>query len=249
MNALPTATITVGGATTFCQGGSVTLTSSTGSSYLWSTGATTSSISPTTAGNYTVQVTDVKGRKNTSTATVVSVNTLPSATINAGGVTTFCQGGSVTLTSSIGSSYLWSTGATTASISSTTAGNYTVQVTDANGCKNTSLATVVSVNTLPTATITAGGATTFCQGGSVTLTSTTGSSYLWSTGATTISISPTTAGNYTVQVTDANGCKKISSATVVSVNTLPTAAITADGGTRFCEGGRVTLTSSNGSSD
>jgi hypothetical protein len=248
VNTLPTATITAGGATTFCQGGSVTLTSSTGSSYLWSTGATTSSISPTTAGNYTVQVTDANGCKNTSSSTVVSVNTLPIATITAGGATTFCQGGSVTLTSSTGSSYLWSTGATTASISPTTAGNYTVQVTDVNGCKNTSSATVVSLNILPTVTITAGGATTFCQGGSVTLTSSTGSSYLWSTGATTASISPTIAGNYTVQVTDANGCKNTSAATVVSVNTLPTATITAGGATTFCQDGSVTLTSSTGSS-
>ena len=75
----------------------------------------------------------------------------------------------------------------------------------------------VTSGTITSATITAGGATTFCQGGSVTLTSSTGSSYLWSTGATTASISPTTAGNYTVQVTDANGCKNTSSTTIVSV--------------------------------
>ena len=171
---------------------------------------------------------------------------MPVATITSSGSTTFCQGGSVTLTSTTGSSYLWSTGATISSISPTTAGNYTVQVTDANGCKNTSVATVVSVNTLPIATITASGATTFCQGGSVTLTSTTGSSYLWSTGATTPNISPTTTGNYSVQVTDANGCKNTSTLTVVSINPQPNVVAIATK-TTICSGENISLTGSGAS--
>jgi hypothetical protein len=141
-----------------------------------------------------------------------------------GGPTTFCAGGSVTLTSSAGTSYLWSNGASTPSIIITTSGSYTVKVTNASGCQSAaSTATIVTVNALPAIpTITAGGPTTFCNGGNVLLTSSAGTSYLWSNGATTQSINVTTAGSYTVQVTNANGCQSaVSAATVVNVNALP----------------------------
>lgn len=69
--------------------------------------------------------------------TTMNVNSLPAApTITAGGSPTFCAGGNVTLTSSSGTSYLWSTGATTASISAITSGSYTVKVTNVNGCQS-----------------------------------------------------------------------------------------------------------------
>src|SRR5665811_1055330 len=102
-----------------------------------------------------------------------STCTIATPTITAGGPTTFCAGGSVTLTSSPGTTYLWSNGATTPSINVTTSGSYTVKVTNASGCLSAaSSATIVTVNALPaTPTITAVGPTTFCAGGSVTLTS------------------------------------------------------------------------------
>jgi gliding motility-associated-like protein len=226
VNALPaTPTITAGGPTTFCAGGSVTLASSAGTSYLWSNTATTSSINVITAGSYTVKVTDAYGCQSAaSIATVVTVNALPvTPTITADGPTTFCAGGNVTLTSSAGTSYLWSNAATTPGINVTTAGSYTVKVTDANGCQSAaSVPTAVTVNALPEPTITAGGPTTFCAGGSVILTSSAGISYLWSNAAITPGIYVTTAGSYTVQVTDANGCQsEASAATVVNINALP----------------------------
>ncbi|MFN5430799.1 MAG: FG-GAP-like repeat-containing protein [Cyclobacteriaceae bacterium] len=247
VNPFPTATISASGATTFCQGGSVTLTASTGSSYLWSTGATTQSITVGTAGNYTVRVTNVNGCSATSAATTVIVNPLPTATITASGATSFCPGGSVILTASAGASYLWSTGATTQSITVGTAGNYTVRVTNVNGCSATSAATTVTIFPSPTATITASGAITFCQGGSVTLTTNSGSSYLWSTGATTQSITVSSGGNYTVRVTNANGCMSAASApTTVTVNPPPVASLTAAasniyGPVTLCSGSSVSL--------
>ncbi len=244
----PTATINASGPTTFCTGGSVTLTASAGSSYLWSNGATTQSINVTSGGSYSVTVTNANGCSATSSATNVTVNPLPTATINASGPTTFCTGGSVTLTASAGSSYLWSNGATTQSINVTSSGSYSVTVTNANGCSATSSATNVTVNPLPTATINASGPTTFCTGGSVTLTASAGSSYLWSNGATTQSINVISGGNYSVTITNANGCSATSSATSVTVNPLPTATINASGPTTFCTGGSVTLTASAGSS-
>jgi hypothetical protein len=245
--------ITAGGATSFCTGGSVTLTATTGSAYLWSNGATTSSITVSTAGTYTVQVSNAAGCQSAASAgTTVTVNALPAQpSITAGGATSFCTGGSVTLTATAGSTYLWSSGATTSSITVSTAGTYTVQVSNAAGCQSAASAgTTVTVNALPAQpSITAGGATSFCTGGSVTLTATAGSAYLWSNGATTSSITVSTAGTYTVQVSNAAGCQSAASAgTTVTVNTLPAQpSITAGGSTSFCTGGSVTLTATTGS--
>ena len=240
-----TASITAGGPTSFCQGGSVTLTASNGSSYLWSNGATTKTITVTTTGQYSVTVTS-GSCSATSATTAVTVNNVVTPTITAGGATTFCQGGSVILTASAGSSYLWSTGATTASITVSSAGQYSVTVSNGS-CSGTSAATTVTVGSSTTASITASGATTFCQGGSVTLTASAGTSYLWSTGATTQSITPSSAGSYSVTVSNGS-CSATSPSTVVVVNTIPTASITAGGPIAFCQGGSVTLTASNGTS-
>jgi hypothetical protein len=171
------------------------------------------------------------------------VNALPAPAISADGPTTFCDGGSVTLTASAGASYLWSTGATSQSITVNQTGNYSVTVTDANGCSAASSPAAVTVNALPAPTISADGPTTFCDGGSVTLTASEASSYLWSTGATSRSIIAGDTGNYSVTVTDANGCNAASAAIAVVENAKPaTPAIAADGPTTFCEGDSVTLT-------
>jgi gliding motility-associated-like protein len=75
-----------------------------------------------------------------------------------------CVGTPVTLTASAGASYLWSNGATTQSISTANAGNYTVTVTQANGCNSTSLPKTVTITTPPTpSTIT--GTQEVCVGG------------------------------------------------------------------------------------
>jgi gliding motility-associated-like protein len=248
VNALPVATITPSGATTFCQGSSVTLTASAGASYLWSNGLQTQAITVNTAGNYSVQVFNAAGCVTTSSAVAVVVNALPTATITASGSTTFCQGGSVTLTASAGSTYLWSNGATTQSITATTSGCYSVTVTNANGCSATSACTQVTVNALPVATISSLNGNSFCQGGSVTLVSTPGSIYAWSNGLQTQSINVTASANLTVTVTNANGCFATSAPFAVTMNALPTAVITAGGPTTFCQGGSVVLTATGGTS-
>ncbi len=249
VNALPAATITANGSTSICQGSTVTLTASSGTSYLWSNGATTQAITTGSQGSYNVRVTSSSGCSKTSSNTNVTVNALPTATITTGGPTTFCSGGSVNLTASSGSSYLWTPGsATTQTINVTSAGSYSVKVTNAAGCSANSANTTVTVNALPTATITANGPTTFAPGGSVTLTASSGSSYLWLPGnQTSQSITVTTSGTYTVRVTNSSGCSKTSAGTVVTVTT-GTATITASGPLTFCQGGSVTLTASSGTS-
>lgn len=77
-----------------------------------------------------------------------------------------------------------------------------------------------------TASITANGPITFCQGGNVILTATTATSYLWSNNATTQSITVGTAGANTVTTINSNGCSATSATTTVTVNSKPTVVTT-----------------------
>src|SRR5262249_38440331 len=189
-------TITASGPTTFCAGNSVAFTSSSALVYHWSNGDTNQVIVVTQSGDYTVTIGDALGCTATSAPMRVTCNANPPApTITASGPTEFCAGGSVTLTSSGGASYAWSTGATTQSITVSSTGSYFVTVTDANGCSSSSMPANVVVHS-PQATVTASGPTTFCAGGSVTLTASSGATYSWSNGATTQSINVSSTGDY-----------------------------------------------------
>ncbi len=149
--------------------GSVTLQASNGSSYLWSTGATTQSISAVATGDYSVIVTS-PGCSATAYNNI-AVYPVPSANITAGGPLTFCEGGTVSLTAALSNAYQWSNGETTRTISAASSGSYSVVVTGAGGCMNTSSAVNVTSRPGPPVTIASSGPTTFCQGGSVTLSS------------------------------------------------------------------------------
>lgn len=211
------ATSSANGPTTFCQGGSVTLTASSGSSYNWSNGATTQSINVTASGSYTVTVTN-NGCTSTTPAINVVVNPNPNATISANGPLSFCQGGNVILTASAGSSWLWSNGATTQAITVNNSGNFSVTVTNASGCSNTSATTSVSVSPNPQVSISAAPYTRLFPGLSTTLTANVtpaGSyNYTWfkdnvivpgATSQTLTGIDVNKLGSYTVSVTNTSG--------------------------------------------
>jgi hypothetical protein len=236
VNANPTATVT--GTNTICSGQSTAFTASGGTSYLWSTGAVTASITASTAQTYNVTVTDANGCTATSNRTLTIAN--PTAVI--AGINAICSGSSTTLTASGGSTYLWSTGAVTSAITVTTAQTYNVTVTDANGCTATSNRTL-TVSANPTAAVT--GTNTICSGASTTFTASGGTSYLWSTGATTASITASTAQTYNVTVTDVNGCTASSNRTL-TVNASP--ALVISGTNSICAGTSTTFTASGGTS-
>jgi hypothetical protein len=134
----------------------------------------------------------------------------------------------------------WTGTSTTNSITATagaTGGNITVAAVNSCGA-STPQTLAVTVGTGPGATVTAAGATTFCQGGSVVLNANTGTglTYQWQlnatdiTGATNASYTASGSGSYTVIVT-ISGCSATSTATTVTVNPLPTATITQAGNT------------------
>jgi hypothetical protein len=201
-------------------------------------GATTASYTTAklTSGTfyYVLKATCTGGITDLSNELVITVNALPAATITPAGPTTFCSGGSVILNASGGPNraYQWIkgsnniAGATGSSYTATSGGNYKVIVTNTStGCSKTSPAITVTVNSLPPATITPQGPTTFCAGGSVVLQANTGTglTYKWKkgssfiSGATQSAYTATTQGTYKVEVTNANGCLKLSPGVSVSV--------------------------------
>lgn len=223
------AAITLSKPPNICEGDSVTLTANAASSYLWSTGAATQSITVSKSGDYSVAVKTPMGCSATSSTITVTVSPIPIATITTNRSTTICQGDSVILTAGAANSYYWSNRDTTQSTIVSRSGNYSVIVTNANGCMATSSVTTVKVNPLPLAAITPTGTTTICQGDVVTLSADSASSYSWSTGAHSQNISVSTPGNYSVTVTDANGCSATSPVVIVTVNPLPVTTVTQNG--------------------
>jgi len=215
----PSAIITPLSSTTICPGFAVVLQANLGTSYLWSNGSTTQSISVNNNGTFTVSVTNADGCVETSAPVSVQVS-IPVANITPAGPTTFCDGDNVVLTANAGVGYHWSNGLTTQSITVSQAGTYTVVVTDANGCSETSTPTLINV-LYATAAISAGGPTDFCDGGSVALSANNGLAYLWSNGLTTQTINTSSQSNYTVIVTNLNGCTAISSPIPVIVHPYP----------------------------
>ena len=218
--------ITASGPVSFCEGDSLDLTSSPAISYLWSNGDTNQTIRVKSNGDFFVQVTDTSGCQSipSATTTVTVYNLPPTPVITANGSTDICEHDSVILTSSPGISYLWSTGDTTQSIAAKTAGDFSVQTINGVGCPSLPSG-AVTITTRPAPlqpTITFTGNTTFCEGDSLVLTSSAGTTYLWSNGETTQSISAKTTGSYTVRVANADGCFSLPSDPVdVTVNTSP----------------------------
>lgn len=227
---------------TVCQGQSVTLTASGGNSYLWNTGAQTASINVTTAGLYTVIVSDACGSDTLNQQ--ITINPLPNATISVSGNTSICQGDSVLLTASGGNSYVWSNGSTSSSIYVSAAGNYTVTAT--NNCgSNTSSAVVITINPLPNISITAS-QNTICGNQTATLTANGANTYIWSTGATTNSITVSSIGTYTV--IGSNSCGNDTASLTITQDVAPDANISINGRDTICKGETVTLIASgNGS--
>ena len=174
----------------------------------------------------------------------VTVNPNPQVTISSTGQTTFCSGGTVTLSSTGGSSYQWSNNQSGNSISVNSSGSFYTIGTDNNGCIDTSNIISVVVNPNPQVSISNNSSTTFCQGGTVTLTSTGANSYQWSNGQPVQFINVNTTGTYYVIGTDNNGCIDTSNAITVQVNPLPTVVSSNTG--PYCEGDNLSLNSSGG---
>jgi len=225
----PAPVINVNGSLSLCanMGQSVTLSSGgTQLQYLWSTGATTSSITVDTTGTFTLTVTNATGCASppSEPVSVVLHPQPPAPLLTLAGDTTLCDGSSVTIgTVQPATSYFWSNGGTSSSITTSNAGAYALYISDAFGCHSLPSDTVhVSIDPVVVPTIVADGPLSFCPGDSVTLsTSPTYVSYGWSNGSTEPSITLHGDGSFTVDVVDGNGCASSSTATSVTLHPIP----------------------------
>ncbi|MBP9081451.1 MAG: T9SS type A sorting domain-containing protein [Bacteroidia bacterium] len=241
VDVIPPVLVSASGPTTFCAGGNVQLTASTGSSYAYQwkkygnliSGATDTVYAASGTGTYKVTATSSSGCSRNSGNTFVVVNPLPPANITATGNTSFCVGDSVKLeaNSATGYSYQWKkysndiAGAVSQQYVAQAAGQYKVRITDANGCSRNSNSILISLLPSPPASIFAGGALSFCDGDSVLLRANSGIgiSYQWRkgssyiAGATSDEYYARATGNYKVTVTGANGCTKNSNVLSVTI--------------------------------
>jgi hypothetical protein len=124
----PNITITAGGATTICPGGSVTLSAPNAASYTWNNGQTSQSIEVTGAGNYSVVAWSDEECASLSNIIVVDVIEENAPSINVSGDLLFCEGSSTVLTSSVANNYTWSNGQTSQSIVVSASGEYHVSI-------------------------------------------------------------------------------------------------------------------------
>jgi len=206
--------------------GSVNVTTTGGVpayTYLWNnaqTNATATNLSP---GTYTVIVTDANNCSITRTVSVTQPTAL-TASVTTRNASCLASNGMVMASASGGTAgytYSWSNGQSAATITGLAAGNYSVIISDSNGCTLSQAAIVASGTSSVTATVTSTQASCTANNGTSTVTPGGGTSpytYSWSNGQSAQTATGLSAGSYSVLITDANGCTFNQSAAVTSNN-------------------------------
>lgn len=226
VNNTPPASITAGGPTTFCSGGSVLLSASVGAyTYQWMSGVTpiagetASTYNAINAGNHTVVITDIgTGCNATSNMININIDALPSGTVSTTDVS--CNGaadGFVTVTPSGTGPFMFSYNGgsyiAAASQSGLTLGSYTVNVQSGAGCISSDILYNINEPTAITGSLVSTTNPT-CSGsidGSATVNAVGGNGiYNYNLNGGTYSASNNftglIAGVYNVNIQDGNGC-------------------------------------------
>ncbi len=224
-NCVVTAVIGTTNATCGTATGSATVNTAGGQppfTFIWSTGGVTQTINNVVPGLVTVTVTDAVGCTQTTNATIGDVGTLNAAAIATNLTCNGDMSGAATVTNPGAFTYLWNTGAMTASINGLSAGVYTVTVSQGS-CTDVATVTVnepaVLTGTVQAnnnqCTVNGASASAIMNGGTIPY------SYLWNTGDVTPTIGGLPSGNYSCTTTDANGCSTVISGNVTSVDNGP----------------------------
>lgn len=230
---VPATPVSLGADIIACASSGVLLNAGIASSYLWNTGATTSTLQVPASGYYWVKITNGGGCSSSDT---IQVTLNPSPVFSIGPDITACNQ-TVLNAFALNSSFSWNTAAITPSITVSTSGTYWVEVTDnSTTCSSTDSINVV-IHALPQVNL--GNDTTLCSYQTISLNAgNPGASYLWNSGQTTASIIVSTQGLYEVTVTDANAC---STTDQILVLVRPVFSIDLGVDKQFCPGSTIIL--------
>jgi hypothetical protein len=217
--------VDLGADTAYCQGGLVTLDAGSGTTFLWSNGATTQTTTGVPGLNW-AQVSDALGCTDADTVQLTE-NTPP--VVNLGTDTLLCGVSAVILDAgNSGSSFVWSTGGTASTETVSTSGNYFVQVTDTNGCMGGDSISLLIGNP----SIFLGADTTLCNAASTILSVGGGwASILWSNGSSNNFININATNTYHATVMDSAGCSASDTISVTaSANPVASFGVSGDAG-------------------
>lgn len=235
-----------------CQGTACIIANSVpNATYTWSNGQTGQQICGLADFTYSVTVTGPSGCTGIASVPITNVTTMQ---VSATSVAASCGSDGSVIASAVNGSppytYLWNTNDTTAQVTNLPAGNYTVTVTDNNGCSavgNTTISsgvfTVDSVIVIPAtcATSTDGAATVFVTGTNPPF------DYAWSDGHNTNANTGLASGTYTVTITDANSCILVQSVTISEVSLQVTTGIITQSNCLTGQSGALFASALNGS--
>ena len=218
----------------------------------WSNGATSSSVTGLAQGIYFVTVTDAAGCVSDGQVNVSKFDPIHLMFIKKDATCSGLVDGRIEACIPGGGlgpyDFKWSNGATTQIISNVGPGTYSLTVTDAAGCKDSSITAVINTTTLSLNTTSVNSA---CNGnsGTATVTTVTGGTapytYKWSNGQTTQTASNLSAGNYLVSVKDSVGCIVNGQASVQS-NGISVALTKTDAACLGVKNGSATATVNSG---
>lgn len=228
--------------------------------FLWSSGATTEDLANMGPGEYIVTLTDANGCKPLELIRILIdepnlLTGVPVVSSNYNGFSVSCNGstnGNVDLVVNGGTTpyqFSWNNGSTTEDLSLIGAGNYFVNIVDANGCSHINTISLSEPDSLVVSTTATQVTCNGLPNGAVNLTCIGGVSaytYNWSNSAITQDLNPISAGNYFATITDANGCTITASGNVTEPGLLSATISTSN---VVCHGennGSATLSPSGG---
>lgn len=205
--------------------------------HLWSTGATTSTISVNKSGKYWVTATNIFGKTSSDTIIVDYPH------INSIKDTIFCVGNAILWDTKLPKSdfsFNWQDNSTDSILNINQTGDYYVKITDSFGCSITSDTAHITIDNFSN-TASLGPDLSLCAGNSITLTSGASPSltYTWSSGSNNDSLLISNTGQYSVIVTNTNSCVAKDTIHVTVIGQAPVANFTTSIG---CKNNAVSFT-------